>query len=240
MKKTFTGEAFRDSYVLDDKRRWMEIMDDEKRDDIGFKQYKAHKERLERLLGLFDLDEGFEVAEYGCGNGLLAALIQDKVKNYVGVDFSECFVELAEKRKVANAKFYCEDIVEFAKNNQGRFDRVFSMDFSEHVYDDGFLKIFEAVMSTLKPGGKLYIHTPNGDYFLELLKGWGILSQIDGHIGVRNKKKHLKLLDGIGVEKVKVSYLSHYVPLLKAFHFLKALPVFGKFFGARLFIECEK
>jgi hypothetical protein len=44
------------------------------------------------------------------------------------------------------------------------------MDFSEHVYDDDWLKILSSIKNSIKSGGSLYLHTPNSLFFVEQMK----------------------------------------------------------------------
>ena len=73
----------------------------------------------------------------------------------------------------ATATFHCTDIVAFCARHPNHFDAAFALDFSEHIYDDQFLRIFRAIHGSLKPGGSLYLHTPNAEYFMERLRSAG-------------------------------------------------------------------
>ena len=55
------------------------------------------------MLPLFDLSPDDVVADFGCGNGVLLELVAPRVREYVGVDFSEEFVRAAERRRDAPA-----------------------------------------------------------------------------------------------------------------------------------------
>ncbi len=200
--------------------------------------------KIKRLLKYINFNESDFIADYGCGDGKLACLIHKKVSKYIGIDFSKDFIELAKtnvkEKKLKNVYFKCEDIIEFSKKNQNMFDKAFSLDFTEHIYDEEFLNIFKSIKQTIKKNGELYIHTPNGNYFLEILKKKGIIKQLSEHIAVRNNKENIKLLRQVGFKNINLMYISHYHPLLKIFHFLSYLPFIGKYFKARLFIICKK
>jgi 2-polyprenyl-6-hydroxyphenyl methylase/3-demethylubiquinone-9 3-methyltransferase len=208
-------------------------------------QYDPHAvQRMQRMLPLFALSGREVVADFGCGNGVLLELIAPQVRQYVGVDFSEAFIRAAEQRRdalgISNGVFHCTDIVAFCERNPASFDAAFALDFSEHIYDDQFVRIVTAIHGVLKPGGSLYVHTPNAEYFMEHLRKRGILAQIDGHVGVRDGQQHLALLAQCGFTDVDVDYLPHYLSPASAFHGLGALPVVGRYFRARLFLTCRK
>jgi SAM-dependent methyltransferase len=207
--------------------------------------YDPHAvQRMERMRPLFDLSGREVVADFGCGNGVLLELIAPHVREYVGVDFSESFVRAAERRRAArgirHAAFHCADIVEFCVARPSAFDAAFALDFSEHVYDDQFVRIFSAIHGALKPGAPLYLHTPNGGYFMERLRARGTLRQIEGHVAVRDAEQNRALLAASGFADVRVRYLAHYLYPASALHFLGSAPFVGRYFRARLFLTCRK
>jgi len=208
-------------------------------------QYDPHAvARMRRLLPFFDLSADGVVADFGCGNGVLLDLIGARVRQYVGVDFSEAFVRAAEHRRDAhghrNATYQRADIVAFCERHPNHFDAAFSLDFSEHIYDDQFLRVFSAIHGSLKPGAALYLHTPNAEYFMERLKEWGILTQVEGHVGVRDGRRHQTLLAQCGFANVHVRYIAHYLSFAAKLHALGSLPLVGPLFRARLLLTCRK
>ena len=224
------------------------LSDDELRaiyDERYVDSYDPHAvERLQRMLQYFELSGHEIVADFGCGNGVLLELISSRVHQYVGVDFSEAFVRAAERRRdsraISNGTFHCGDIAEFCEQHPNRFDAGFALDFSEHVYDDEFVRIGRAIYVALKPGASFYLHTPNGAYFMERFRERGLLSQIEGHVAVRDAKAYTALLTACGFTDIRVRYLAHYLRLGAALHGLGALPVIGHYFRARLFLTCRK
>lgn len=207
--------------------------------------YDPHAiQRMRRMLPLFALSDDARVADFGCGNGVLLELIGSRVREYVGIDFSEPFVHAAERRRdghgLTNGRFACADIAAFCEQHPNQFDAGFALDFSEHLYDDQFLVIFRAIHGALRPGAPLYLHTPNAEYFLERFHTWGILARVEGHVAVRDARSHQRLLAQSGFTKVDVRYLSHYLSLASKLHFLGAVPLVRRHFRARLFLTCWK
>jgi len=181
------------------------------------------------------------VADFGCANGVLLDVIHHRVGRYMGVDFSAEFIAAARERQektgIVNASFHCEPIVEFCKQHPRAFDRGFALDFSEHVYDDDFREIAAAIHGSLKPNGRLYMHTPNAEFAVEILKDRGILRQHPEHVAVRNAENNIRLLKEANFRDVRVVYLSHYLKHVAWVDVFSNLPVLGKYFRARLFIE---
>src|SRR6202162_1645870 len=90
-------------------------------------QYDPHAlQRMRRMLPFFELSGHEIVADFGCGNGVLLELIGPRVREYVGVDFSEAFVREAERRRdargIQNGTFHCADIVTFCAARPNQFD----------------------------------------------------------------------------------------------------------------------
>lgn len=201
--------------------------------------------RLQRLVPWLRLRGDEDLADFACGNAMLLPLIHDRVRSYHGVDFSQDFIEVARQRAAAagivNGTFHCRDIVEFCADHPARFDVATAFDFSEHIDDGDFVRIFSAIRASLKPGGRLLLHTPELDFFMERLKERGVLEQFPEHIAVRTGDGNVALLRqcGFQAEQIRVEHIAHY-NVLRCLHPLRHLPVVGRFFRARLVIECVR
>lgn len=200
--------------------------------------------RLNRLLKHMKLRPSYQVADFACGNGMLMPLVAPKVMSYVGVDFSEEFIRDANERKIRqdinNADFICADISAFCIAHEKVFDCAFAMDFSEHVYDDDWVEILGGIRRSLKINSSLYIHTPNALFIVEQMKKHSfILKQFKEHVAVRSPEENLMLLKKAGFKIVRILLLPHY-NAFRFLHFLSYVPVIGKFFEARIFIEAVR
>lgn len=198
---------------------------------------KRGEGRLERIIPLLKLSKEDNVLDVGCGNGFLLELISSKVSNYTGLDTSKEFIDEAINiHPTHQNNFLNEDVAEHSKTRR-RYDKLFLMDVTDHIDNQNLSEILKACKKLLKKKGKLYIHTPNLDYFMEVFKDRGILPQTSGHIAVRNAEEYRTLLKKAGFSSFKISYLAHYQPLLKNTHILSAIPIIGKYFRSRIFIE---
>ncbi|NTW87670.1 MAG: methyltransferase domain-containing protein [Desulfobulbaceae bacterium] len=200
--------------------------------------------RLERLIQYVEVENDFCVADFGCGNGMLMPLLAPKVASYVGIDFSEEFIKETNAAKkiqeICNAEFICSEIKKFCNGYADFFDCAFAMDFSEHVPDDQLLEYLLSIKISLKRGAKLYLHTPNSQFFDEIMKEKSfLLKQLPGHIAVRSAEKITQSLIQAGYSINKILFLPHY-NILKAIHILFHIPIIGKYFKARMFIVAEK
>lgn len=205
---------------------------------------KQSANRLRRLISHFELNPHQRAADFACGNGMIMEYVAPRVKEYVGVDFSQEFIDAANQRKerlgIKNAKFACASIEDFCREQEGTFDVGFAMDFSEHVYDADWLQVLSSIRQSLKEGGRLYLHTPNRDFFLEIMKDHNFLTrQYIEHIAVRNAEQNISLLEQAGFKIHRLQLLPHY-NVLKYVHPLSYVPIVGKYFKARVFIEACK
>jgi 2-polyprenyl-3-methyl-5-hydroxy-6-metoxy-1,4-benzoquinol methylase len=201
--------------------------------------------RLARLVPYLSLRPTDTVCDFGCGNGMLLDLVRDRVRHYVGVDFSEAFVGAAWERAKSlgsvDAQFVCSGIADFCASRPSSIDVAFALDFSEHLYDDEWSQILRSIRSVLKPNGRLYLHTPNADFILEMMKARNfILSRQTEHVAVRRAEENCRLLCEAGFSVNEVRVLAHYKSVLRWAHALTVLPGIGRHFGARLFIEARK
>jgi len=207
---------------------------------------EKNKESIRRrhLIEQLEFPKYYDVADFGCGNGMLMDCLCDRVKFYSGVDFSEFFIEAAKERQkqqmITNAEFFCETIESFCSRNPDRFDAGFVFDVVEHIYDKELSDIFDAIRRSMKPGAKLYLHTPNAEFFIEIMKKKNfIFRQFKEHIAVRNSWEIIQLLEKAGFSKCEVTMIPHY-NALRFMHVLSFCPFVGKYFKARIFLIAEK
>jgi 2-polyprenyl-6-hydroxyphenyl methylase / 3-demethylubiquinone-9 3-methyltransferase len=201
-------------------------------------------DRVRSLAGRMKLAPGARLADFACGNGMLLHALGPRVGSYDGVDFSPDFIASA-KAWAARAgcnhyRFHCADIIDFCAERPAQFDAAATLDFSEHVEDDLAVPIYAAIRQSLAPGGKLYLHTPNGDFFMERAKDNGILRQFPEHIAVRNGAQTVELLVKAGFPRdgIRLTHIAHY-NVLKWLYPLSYLPLIGRWFQARLWIEAQ-
>lgn len=199
------------------------------------------RRRLLQLLPLMTLEPHFDLVDFGCGNGLLAAEVRNRVQSYTGIDFSKPFIELARARAARisahNVHFECSAIVDYCAANFGRFDVACALDLSEHVPDKEWLGILTSMRQSLKHGGRLYLHTPNAAFLFEWMRHRSFLmTQSPEHVAVRTMEHNVRLLHAAGFEVRTARYVPHY-NVLRFLHPLRVLPYVGPWLNARIFIE---
>jgi hypothetical protein len=107
------------------------------------------------------------------------------------------------------------------------------------VPDDEWVELLRAMHGTLRPGGSLYLHTPNRAFFLERMKAHNFMvPQFPEHVAVRTLQENAELLAKAGFWVRRGLTLPHY-NVLRHLHPLRRLPLIGGVFEARLFIEAR-
>ena len=105
--------------------------------------------------------------------------------------------------------------------------------------DQEWTGIVNAAWHALKPGRKVYLHTPNLDFAVERLKQRGWLRQFPEHVAVRDAGNNERFFNEAGFTSVVSDTLPHY-NALHLLHFVAYIPVIGKYFLARLWVEAVK
>jgi len=123
-------------------------------------KYLAGKEAMyfavKKIL-MQNIGKSENILEVGSGLGYLTYAIRQEGYSATGLDISTDAVNKA--RASFGNNYICEDVYQYALKNIGKFDVVLLTEIIEHVPDPS--AFLDALMSLLKPGGKLIISTPN-------------------------------------------------------------------------------
>lgn len=118
---------------------------------------KSRSDRSVRLLCRPDSPEGGRLLDVGCGNGEFLLRMRNCGWRVSGLDFDPNAVEACRRSGIDAHLGTLED----AGFEPGSFDAVTMAHVIEHVHDPPAL--LRACCRVLKPGGKLYVETPNID-----------------------------------------------------------------------------
>ena len=133
--------------------RWFEIA------SVDHFWIRRRFEVLRRLADRLIADAG-DLAEVGCGHGLLQRQIEEEYgREVTGFDLNDYALKQNVSRR---SKVCCYDVFRMAPELQARFDVILLFDVLEHISDeDNFLT---ALLFHLKPKGSLIINVPAGQW----------------------------------------------------------------------------
>jgi len=203
---------------------------------VKFYQSKRGEGRIEKIISLIKFKNHDAILDIGCGNGMLFDVIKQNPISYTGLDTSLAFIKICKSQYniYKNAKFACMSLEKFTKKTSSKFNKIFLLDVAEHVDDKTLMQMLQQCKKLLKPNGKIYLHTPNLDYLIEILKSKNILPQFEEHIAVRNEKQYINLFNKVDINNYDLKYLNHYLYPQKLLGIFSNIPVLGKYFKARL------
>jgi 2-polyprenyl-3-methyl-5-hydroxy-6-metoxy-1,4-benzoquinol methylase len=116
-------------------------------------------EVFQKLTG-DSVNEARNIAEVGCGHGILQRQVEDSYGREVrGFDLNEYGL----KHNLSQfSGVYCYDIYQCEETFRKAFDLIFLWDVLEHIPDeDSFL---QAILFHLAPGGKMIVNVPAGKW----------------------------------------------------------------------------
>ena len=120
------------------------------------------------LIDVMELSGSERILDMACGYGRHAVELSRRGFSVVGVDITRRYIEEAERyasSKGLNPQFICSDIRDVYCNEE--YDVVLNMaDGAIGYLEDDFenLQIFNLIASSLKKGGKHFMHLQNAEY----------------------------------------------------------------------------
>jgi SAM-dependent methyltransferase len=182
--------------------------------DAPFQRY-----RVEKVLGLYEPGREDRVVDLGCGWGTFDFALAPRVREMVGVDFSERSVALCNRRLEreprANLRFVCADARRTGLED-GAWDLVIAADLFEHLYPDQSEEVVREAWRLLRPGGRLSIWTPHRGHLLEVLKNNNIVLRADPtHVDYKSRQGLETMLEEVGFLVEKSYYAESHLPVLR-------------------------
>ncbi|CAK1585341.1 unnamed protein product [Parnassius mnemosyne] len=115
-----------------------------------------------------------KILDVGCGGGILSEGLAKLGASVTGIDAGKDLIELATEHSKNNPKlannlpsYFCTTVEEHSQERKDYYDAVVASEVIEHVYNK---EIFvKACVETLKPGGKIFVTTPNRSRITQIL-----------------------------------------------------------------------
>jgi 2-polyprenyl-6-hydroxyphenyl methylase/3-demethylubiquinone-9 3-methyltransferase len=169
----------------------------------------AHEYLLPELKKILEDVGSREVFDLGCGNGAVAARLENAGYSLTGVDPSEEGIQQAREHH-PDLDVYVRSAYDNLEDEFGRFPVVISLEVVEHVYSPK--EYADTLFSLLTSGGRVIVSTPYHGYLKNLLialqGGWGTTHYNPlwegGHIKIWSQETLTELLEEAGFREVDV------------------------------------
>jgi 2-polyprenyl-3-methyl-5-hydroxy-6-metoxy-1,4-benzoquinol methylase len=177
--------------------------------------WNQYHNQLDLYLALCEGPEKLDVLDVGCAQGTLALLLAERGHRVCAMDIRQQFLDYAASRHEAgDIRFVCGNAMETGPG--GRFDVVFANQIIEHVvYPQALVG---RLLSWLKPGGRLVVTTPNGEYFRSSLPHFSDIgdparyeaaqfsADADGHFFAYTGRELADIFRSMGLAKIGLEY----------------------------------
>jgi 2-polyprenyl-6-hydroxyphenyl methylase/3-demethylubiquinone-9 3-methyltransferase len=174
-------------------------------------QYHNQLDQYLALAGRAPLD----ILDVGCAQGTLALLLAERGHRVTAVDLRREFLEYAQSRHThGDVRFLQLNALE--QEIPDRYDLVFANQLIEHlVYPD---RLVARLKAALRPGGRLVVTTPNGDYLRNDLPAYRELGDLrqwehlqfsadgDGHFFAYRAEELLGVFRSAGLQQVRAVF----------------------------------
>lgn len=176
-------------------------------------RYDFFRRMQERVLAQFDLKDGMNLLDIGCGTGWAvrrSAILLGPRGKACGVDLSQKMIEHARKAAagIPNAEFQQASAEELPYAN-GTFDRVLST-MSFHHWLHPSVGVME-IARVLAPAGRVCIVDPTADNVFMMLADALIRSRQPDHVKMYSTTEFRKMYEMAGlchIESGKITFLS--------------------------------
>jgi trans-aconitate methyltransferase len=124
-----------------------------------FNAIGSRRDDIERAFRAISHVSHPHVLEVGCGNGRDAAVILEHPCEYVGIDYSEAMIGLAQQT-VPGGTFLCRDMEEYVPEHQ--IDIVFAFASLLHLPPESFKTYIHMAYAYIAKRGVLYLSVKEG------------------------------------------------------------------------------
>lgn len=159
--------------------------------------------------------ESKSILDVGCAQATLALLLAERGHHVTAVDLRPAFLDYARSRHThGDVNFIAANALE--EEIPGEYDLIYANQIVEHlVYPD---RLLQRLRARLKPGGRLVMTTPNGDYLKNALPSFRQLGEVkdwehmqhtadgNGHFYAYLKEELAELFEEAGFDKVEAAF----------------------------------
>ncbi len=174
-------------------------------------QYHNQLDQYLQIAG----NQALDILDVGCAQGTLALLLAERGHRVTAVDLRPDFLTYAQSRHThGEVRFMQANALE--ESVPGQYDLIYANQLVEHlVYPQ---RLLDRLRINLRPGGRIVVTTPNGDYVRNTLPSYRELGDPgkwehlqfsadgDGHFYAYLAEELVELFNGTGLQNVKVTF----------------------------------
>lgn len=173
--------------------------------------------RVAKVTELYPGRPTHRVLDMGCGWGTISHALSPRVREVVGVDFSERAIAGCNARVpvhgVDNVVFRVAD-ARATGLEAGSFEAVVAADLFEHLYPDDSEAVAAEAFRVLAPGGVFAVWTPCRSHILEVLKNNDIILKRDvSHVDYKSMARMKALMTGAGFHIERAYFAESHLPV---------------------------
>lgn len=101
------------------------------------------------------------VLDVGCGSGVISAVLAENAGRVIGVDGNADAIRFARQQFNAPNLAFQEGLVDENFDPGAPVDKIYCLEVIEHIYFDQGRAMLENFYNMLKPGGAVFLTTPN-------------------------------------------------------------------------------
>ncbi len=106
-------------------------------------------------------EPGDFVLDVGCGSGVIANHLAEQGAKVIAVDGNPAAIAFARKQFPSERIQFVNGLVDEVFEAGRPVDKIYCLEVIEHVYHEQVVKILQAFHTLLKPGGQVFLTTPN-------------------------------------------------------------------------------
>ncbi|MEM3886807.1 MAG: class I SAM-dependent methyltransferase [Candidatus Methanomethylicia archaeon] len=120
--------------------------------------YHAKKTAIKRFL---PIEVGDRVLDVGCGSGVITKFLSELVAYAIGIDGNLDAINFAKTKFEDSNCHFIHGLVDDDYKLDLSFDKIYWLELIEHIYYNQGVKMLTNFYRILKPGGKVFLTTPN-------------------------------------------------------------------------------
>ncbi|MGE5237124.1 MAG: class I SAM-dependent methyltransferase [Acidobacteriota bacterium] len=101
------------------------------------------------------------VIDIGCGSGVIADRLASRAREVHALDANPSAIEFARRQFPRSNLHFHLGLADEADFGGEMFDRIYLLEFIEHLYWEQLVALFGRLATWLKPGGTVFLTTPN-------------------------------------------------------------------------------